>query len=92
MREASANIRLVRWFLDPLKAVELSEGLRELLRVDLGERSYVDVEVPAGLLRELRDLAERQFWDLDQVTQRQEIKAAHITRVLIEGKLRRLEK
>ncbi|MFF3358358.1 hypothetical protein ACFYWN_38410 [Streptomyces sp. NPDC002917] len=88
--EESVNVRLVRWFLDPLKAVEISEGLRDLLKVDLGERSYVDVEVPAGLLQELRDLAERQFWGLNQVTQRQEIKAAHITRVLIEAKLRRL--
>ncbi|MFJ3271070.1 hypothetical protein [Streptomyces sp. NPDC086776] len=91
MSEASVNVRLVRQFLDPLQAVEIPDGLRELLSVDLGERSYVDVEVPAGLLQELRDLADRQFWALGERRLRLETVAAHITRTHCEAKLRWLE-
>ncbi|MGW3764235.1 hypothetical protein [Streptomyces sp. NPDC005131] len=91
MSESTVNVRLVRWFLDPLKAAEIPEGLRELLSVDLGERSYADVEVPTRLLQALWELADRQFWGLDQMTQRQEIRAAHITRTLTAARLRQLE-
>lgn len=88
MGEVTHRIRLIRQFVESLEAEEIPEALRQILVIPEG-RNYVDIEVPTETARALRDVADKRFWSLDERTQGMQIRAAHTTRTLIEGALRR---